>query len=322
MSLQKKLKVAVGNGSTLYVPSSPSKTNLPQENPVSITSIMPSVILVTRVNVGPFKKKREIPLETLNVRSDKRSSQQSGQQSESDQGGRKRERSKSKKVDAESSSSSIHATETGDVKDNKNINNQESGINGKGDSACDEKDAKYNANNNIKMPLGSQTTFSMQPIVEIKKGGYKAPPTNWVPAAARKKATRRPRKKKGPATFALLENSGGSFNDSDFRAPEAYRNHLKERKMLDPPDQIIARQKPTTLDELVGQGPPNLNGIIGHAGPKGAIAQMREWMQNFIKRRTGTPKCLLLVGLSGVGKTCAAHLLLKEMGYVVYEYSR
>lgn len=99
-----------------------------------------------------------------------------------------------------------------------------------------------------------------------------------------------------------------SFGDAQFLAPEEFVK--KQRASRPSPDQIIARQKPTSLSQVIGQ--------------EKAVTEMKKWLDNFNQKTPHTSRCLLLVGPPGVGKTLCAQLLLRESGFspIVYSFDQ
>jgi DNA polymerase III delta prime subunit len=103
----------------------------------------------------------------------------------------------------------------------------------------------------------------------------------------------------------VVKSQKVTLNDADFTAPKEFLE--KQRLERPSPDQIIQRQKPTTLNDVIGQDK--------------AISKMRQWFQQFNECFRHVPRCLMLVGPSGVGKTLCAELLMREFGFAPITYS-
>lgn len=167
-----------------------------------------------------------------------------------------------------------------------------------------------------KQPTSHQhiSLSTLTPIVAVKEKKFKQPvqTTDQKP----KPVTRPPqvRKRKRNTTKdvddsgMLVTHETVTFNDAQFLPPEEF---LKKQKASRPsPDQIISRQKPTNLNDVIGQ--------------EKAIGEMRKWFDNFSQKISSTSRCLLLVGPPGVGKTLCAELLLREKSFspIVYSFDQ
>ena len=67
------------------------------------------------------------------------------------------------------------------------------------------------------------------------------------------------------------------------------------------------KYRPTTFDELLL--------------PFTISKTCKTWMDGFIKKDPKTPPCLFIYGPPGIGKTSAAHILLKEAGFDTIEFN-
>lgn len=125
---------------------------------------------------------------------------------------------------------------------------------------------------------------------------------NVMKSSRKRPNTNRKRKKEECDINAANTNATISISTNDlFEIEERKRQRLMLRP---PPDQIIAKQKPTSLSQVIGQ--------------EAAIKSMSLWLQSFQnKQPSDLPRCLILTGPSGVGKTLCADLLLRENGFVL-----
>lgn len=64
--------------------------------------------------------------------------------------------------------------------------------------------------------------------------------------------------------------------------------------------------------------PTNINNIIGNSIH---VKKCELWLNNFIKKKENTPKCLLITGPPGIGKTTTAYLLLKKYKFDILEFN-
>ena len=152
----------------------------------------------------------------------------------------------------------------------------------------------------------------------------KLPPKEWDGQAAQERAKKRRREsqaqKRGERgsgsagentnTFSMVSQVGGDglssssaivICDADYRTPMPPVSLLHPTVVV--ADEFIKKYAPSSTSWLIGQ--------------EAAVAEMNEWFADFTARRRDTPRCLLLVGPSGTGKTTAARLAFTEHGMKV-----
>ena len=145
-------------------------------------------------------------------------------------------------------------------------------------------------------PTAQAFTSSMN----TPKKPFKPPPKDWKLPTKPATSRRRKKEKKEEPVFQMT-TSMVELDARDFEKPTEYKTTRPD------PDLIIGRQRPTSLDNLVGQAEQ--------------VRDIRGWFEKFEKKSTGTPRCLMIVGPSGLGKSSAARLIFQEMGYLIHEYS-
>jgi DNA polymerase III delta prime subunit len=130
---------------------------------------------------------------------------------------------------------------------------------------------------------------------------FKLPPANWSQKPHQQKRRRRHHQTGQPPEESIFQIQTSN--------PEAWPKFfiLPEHQESRPKSHIIDRQRPASLDDLIGQSR--------------AVHQMRKWAKEFIEKRFGLPRALLLTGPTGVGKSTAAHLLFQELNLTIHEYA-
>lgn len=163
---------------------------------------------------------------------------------------------------------------------------------------------------NVKKIKVVESSSNQQPVINIIKKSVLVKddrPQKSAPRSASTinlldlKTTTNREKRIKVATTKLKppQDSNIVFDPKAFLQPDDY----KQKHQRPPPDQIIAKQKPVSLDE-----------VIGHDE---AVKSMRGWIDQLMRFRkdkvsNDMPRALMLVGPSGVGKTLCAELLLHE----------
>jgi len=147
-------------------------------------------------------------------------------------------------------------------------------------------------------PTARPSVTNLQP----PKKPFKPPPENWKPPKRTSNQGRRKRPKKEEEAPVFQMTTMVEFEAETYDQPADF-----QKPQRPDPDLIIARQRPARLDELVGK----------HA----VVEQIRAWLGKFEKHVSGTPRCLMLVGPSGIGKSTAARLMFQESDYIIHEYS-